>query len=90
MAISKTSGQEYESRREKGYRPDKRPYKPTRYPKGFDRWGQPTICGVIDEETGDECRDPVAELRHRCEYHQALHEQEQSRTEQPEDDGDSG
>ena len=82
MAISKSSGREYESRRDRGTRPDKRPYKVTPYPRGFDRWGQPIICGVIDQETGKECRDPVVELRHRCEYHQALHEQEQSRPEQ--------
>ena len=75
MAISKSSGREYESRRERGTRPDKRPYKPARYPAGFDSLGQPAICGVIDPETGKECRDPVENLRYRCEYHQALHEQ---------------
>lgn len=74
MARSKRTGKEYESRREKGYRPDKRPYKPTKYPKGFDKLGQPTTCGVEDKVTGKECPKPVAELRHRCEYHQELHE----------------
>jgi hypothetical protein len=80
MAISRKSGWEYESRRERGTRPDKRPYKPARYPAGFDRWGQPTICGVIDEFTGKECRDPVEELRHRCPHHQARHEEKWSGT----------
>ena len=87
MAISKSSGREYESRRERGTRPDKRPYKPTRYPNGYDRWGQPTICGVIDDETGKECRDPVAELRHRCQYHQALHEEYLARLDRRDDSG---
>ena len=76
MAISKATGREYESRREKGYKPDKRAYLVARYPKGFDRWGQPTICGVIDGATGEECREPVVELRHRCVYHQAVREEQ--------------
>lgn len=84
MATSKSTGREYESRREKGYRSDKRPYKPTRYPKGFDRWGQPNICGVFDTDTGNECRDPISEgFGRRCEYHQALHREKLSRTDQP-------
>ena len=87
MATSKSSGREYESRRERGTRPDKRAYKPTRYPKGFDRWGQPTTCGVIDEATGKECPDPVEELRQRCESHQTLHEERLSEPEQVDPEG---
>ena len=87
MAISRSSGREYESRRERGTRPDKRAFKPTRYPAGFDSLGQPTNCGVIDPETGKECRERVAELRHRCEHHQALHEEKLSAPEQVDTEG---
>ena len=72
MAISKRTGREYQSRREMGYRPQKRGYKLERYPKGYDRLGQPTICGVIDPETGKECPEPNWEHYVRCEYHQTL------------------
>ena len=47
MAYSKKTGREYQSRRERGYRV-------TKYPKGYDRWGMPTICGLIDAD-GNEC-----------------------------------
>ena len=79
MARSKRTGREYESRREKGYRPDKRDYKPERYPDGFDRWGQPTTCGVIDPETGKECPELRWEHHARCEYHQRLADEQWSR-----------
>ena len=79
MAISKANGREYESRREKGYRPDKRPYKPTPYPKGYDRLGQPNTCGFRDPETGKECPEPNFEHYVRCEHHQTLHEEELER-----------
>lgn len=57
-----------------GTRSDKRGYKPTRYPERFGRPGQPNTCGVIDPETGDECKEPSFEHPARCEYHQMLHE----------------
>ena len=28
--------------------------RPTKYPKGYDRWGMPIICGLIDAD-GQEC-----------------------------------
>lgn len=47
MAISKKTGREYQSRRERGHRV-------TKYPKGYDQWGMPIICGVPDAD-GNEC-----------------------------------
>ena len=47
MAFSNKQGREYQSRRERGY-------KPTKYSKGYDRWGMPIICGLIDAD-GNEC-----------------------------------
>ncbi len=72
MAISKRSGREYQSRRERGYQKpnSKRRRGRQRYPKGYDRWGQPNTCGVIDPVTGRECPRPNAEGRCRCESHQ--------------------
>ena len=79
MAISKRTGREYISRREKGVRPQKQAHKPMRYPKGFDRLGQPNTCGIIDPATGVECPEPNVESCVRCELHQQLHEEELSR-----------
>ena len=79
MAISKATGREYESRREKGYKADKWAYRVARYPKGFDRWGQPNTCGIVDPTTGKECPEPNVESCVRCELHQELHEEELSR-----------
>lgn len=76
MAISKANGREYESRRERGYKPQKRAYKAEKYPKGYDRWGVPLICGHIDPETGEECPKPRGDYHQRCDYHQELHEKE--------------
>lgn len=73
MAISKKTGREYQSRCDRGYAAAQLTYKPTRYPKGFDRWGQPITCGVRDED-GNECRRRVVGIDPRCEYHQRLHE----------------
>lgn len=73
MATSKKTGREYRSRRDRGYTAAKRTYKPTRYPKGFDRWGQPVTCGVRDAE-GKECRARVVGAGPRCEYHEQVHE----------------
>lgn len=54
MATSRKTGREYQSRREREYKPVERTYKPTKYPQGFDTWGQPIICGVRDAD-GNEC-----------------------------------
>ncbi len=78
MAISKKSGREYQSRRDRGYGPAKRRYKAQKYQKGLDRLGQPNTCGVLDPATGDECPRPIADTWARCAYHQSLWEQAQS------------
>ena len=43
MAFSNKQGREYQSRRERGYRT-------TKFPKGYDKWGMPIICGLIDAD----------------------------------------
>ena len=43
MAFSYKQGREYQSRFERGYRT-------TKYSKGYDRWGMPIICGLIDAD----------------------------------------
>lgn len=83
MAISKKTGRQYQSRKERGYGPAKRRFKAQRYPKGFDRWGQPTICGVVDEGSGKACPDPVVEPHRRCQYHQDLSERAWRRSRDP-------
>lgn len=59
MAKSKKTGQDYQSRREAGYRTAK-------YPKGFNSRGYPTGCDVIDLE-GNKCPDRTS--LGICEYH---------------------
>ncbi|MFP3882939.1 MAG: hypothetical protein ACLFRT_15340 [Actinomycetota bacterium] len=72
MAISKKTGREYQSRRERGYKPSRRSARRVKFPKRYDRWGQPAICGVIDPDTGKECDQPSASPACRCEYHEEL------------------
>ena len=62
MAISKKTGRKYDSRRDRGLQP-------TKYPKGYDRWGYPIICGVRCSD-GTECPNPSRAGWGRCEYHQ--------------------
>lgn len=83
MAISKKTGREYQSRKERGYGPAKRRYKAQKYPKGFDRLGQPNTCGVTDERTGKACPDSVVEPYRRCQYHQDLAERAWRRRPEP-------
>ena len=66
MATSKRTGQQYYSRRERGYRV-------TKFPKGYDRWGYPIICGVLCSD-GTECPNPSWSGWRRCEYHQEEHD----------------
>lgn len=73
MAISKKTGRTYTSRRENGYRNTNKRPKRQKHPKGYDRWGQPTICGVVGED-GEECREPIGEVGYRCDFHREEHE----------------
>jgi len=59
VAKSKKTSQDYQSRREAGYRTAK-------YPKGFNSRGYPTGCDVIDLE-GNKCPDRTS--LGICEYH---------------------
>ena len=65
MAFSSKDG--FHSRRKRGY-------KPTKYPKGWDRRGMPIICGIVDED-GNECLNESFYGRcdmHREEQHRKL------------------
>jgi len=50
-------------------------YKPPKYPKGYDRWGMPIICGLIDAD-GNECLNKTSSYglcdEHREERHREL------------------
>ena len=61
MAFSYKQGREYQSRRERGYRT-------TKFPKGYDRWGMPIICGLIDAD-GTECLNKTSSYG-LCDEHQ--------------------
>ena len=64
MATSKKAGDgEFYSRRKRGARP-------TKYPKGFDRWGYPTTCGVV-VDAGKECPDTSFMVWGPCQRHWA-------------------
>ncbi len=77
MAKSKKTGREYQSRKERGYQPEKRRYEKRTFSSKYDKWGQPITCGVIDNDTGIECpRRSDPPFRYRCEYHQELYERD--------------
>lgn len=83
MAISKKTGREYQSRRDRGIKPSNRRYEKQTFPPGFDQWGQPNTCGVIDKATGKECPEPNAEAYSRCEFHQEEAERAQGVQKRP-------
>ena len=60
MAFSKKTGRKYQSRRDQGLRP-------TQHPDGYDRFGMPIICGLLDSE-GSECQTLVS-LYGLCDAH---------------------
>ncbi len=53
MAFSYKTAREYQGRRERGY-------KTTKFPKGYDRWGMPIICGLIDADGNESLTRPRA------------------------------
>ena len=58
----------YTPKNGRGYRNRQFPEsRPTKYPKGYDRWGMPIICGLIDDE-GNECQTVVS-LYGLCDPH---------------------
>ncbi len=61
MAFSRKTGREYQSRQDRGLRP-------TKYPEGYDRFGMPIICGLLDDE-GNECQTVVS-LYGLCDAHE--------------------
>jgi len=66
----------YRPKNGRGYRNRQFPEsRPTKYPKGYDRWGMPIVCGLIEAD-GKECLNKTSSYglcdEHRAERHREL------------------